>query len=421
MKPYDEMRILTYGLSEANKQELRERIPLLEGPSYAYFDFSGHDGWDSLKWYKALAVFCNPSPETRLVPYAPPYIVLRGVDQLRQLACPPADALVLLVEQNPSGLADFPHLEADLPKKINNRALAKTARILEKAQTPALLHLDGMLPIWVEETFAGGYVLLDFAAAGTGTKTEVLRITAQRFRDFAPDGAPFESLCRPSGTHSAKVAEETGITAAMLEDAPSLAAALQAFQEWNQENLPLVVWSAEETQAAFHGPHPQSEQLPPKTLVLDLSNLAARLYPAHFIKDAFTPHGIARLAGAAKADLQAMTKVTEMLLTGLSERYYTPFVYFGQLMDLYRPEALEALREAERIAAEEAAVAEEAAAAAEVAVAEETALAEHVPEETAVAEHVPEETALTETAPAEVAVVEESAPAEAVIIEETEE
>lgn len=349
MKPYDEMRILTYGLSEANEQELRERIPVLDGPSYAQFDFSGHDGWDSLKWYKALAIFCNPSPEVRLVPYAPPYIVLRGIDQLRQISCPPADALVVLVEKTPSAPADFPHLDADLPKKINNRALAKTARILEKAQIPALLHLDGMLPVWVEETFANGYVLFSFVAAGTGTKADVLKISAQRFRAFAPDGEPFETLCQPTGKLTAKIEEETGLSAAMLEKAPSFADALKAFQEWNADSLPLIVWSSEETADAFYGAeHPKSERLPAKTLVLDLSNLAARLYPSHFIKEGFTPHGISKLVRAQKADMSAMTKVTQMLLTGLSERYYAPFLYFGQLMDLYRPEALEALREAER-------------------------------------------------------------------------
>lgn len=350
------MRILTYGLSEASEQELRERIPVLDGPAYAQFDFSGHDGWDSLKWYKALAIFCNPSPEVRLVPYAPPYIVLRGIDQLRQIACPPADALVLLVQQGPAGDVDFPHLDADLPKKINNRALIKTARILEKAQTPALLHLDGMLPVWVEETFAGGYVLLDFAVAGSGAKTDVLRITAQRFRDFAPDGKPFETLCRPTAEVHAKTAEEAGITPDELAKAPSHAEALKELRAWADGNLPLVVWSAEEMADAFYGPEqPESEQLPGKTLVLDLGNLAARLYPAHFIREGFTPLGISKLVGAHKADLQAMTKLTQFLLSGLSSRYYTPFQYFGQLMDLYRPEALEAMREKERLEQEEAA------------------------------------------------------------------
>ncbi|MBD5561048.1 MAG: hypothetical protein HDQ87_12010 [Clostridia bacterium] len=352
MKPYDEMRILTYGLSEASEQELRERIPVLEGPSYASFDFSGHDGWDSLKWYKALAVFCNPSPEVRLVPYAPPYIVLRGIDQLRQIVCPPADALVLLVQPPGMPEADFPHLDADLPKKINNRALTKTARILEKAQTPALLHLDGMLPVWVEETFAGGCILMDFTVCGSGTKTDVLKITAQRLKDYAPDGPRFETLCQPSFPLTDKQADEAGLSEADLKAAPSLADALKKFAEWNDSDLPVVVWSSEETADAFLRPErPESEQLPPKTLILDLGNLSARLYPAHFIKEAFTPHGIARLAGANKADLDAMEKLTKMLLSGLSDRYYTSFTYFGQLMDLYRPEALEALRESQRTAA----------------------------------------------------------------------
>lgn len=344
MRPYDEMRILTYGLSEADQEQLRERIPVLFGPSYARFDFSGHDGWDKLKNYRALSVICNPAPKKRLVPYAPPYIVLRGIDELRRICCPPADALVLLIKEPEDRMALFPHLEADLQKKINNRPFARAARIYEKAQTPALMRLDGRLDREVSGTFADGYVLLDFVTSGTGAKTHVLRLSARRIRNWELDGHPFETLCRPAAPISERTAEETGIRPEDLESAPSVAAALQALKEWCPDRLPILVWSADETASAFFtDAHPEHERLPGDSLILDLGSLTARLFPAHFIKEAFTPLGISKLAGAQKGDLDAMAALAVLLLNGLSLRYHMAFDHFAQLLELYRPEALDAL------------------------------------------------------------------------------
>ena len=88
----------------------------------------------------------------------------------------------------------------------------------------------------ITTTYPGDYVVLDIETTGLGTKCDIIEIAAVRVRnDIITE--EFESFVKPSGSIPWNITQLTGITNAMVADAPPIEQVLGEFQEFAGDDV----------------------------------------------------------------------------------------------------------------------------------------------------------------------------------------
>lgn len=88
----------------------------------------------------------------------------------------------------------------------------------------------------ITTTYPSDYVVLDIETTGFGTKCDIIEIAAVRVRNNAITDE-FESFVKPSGSIPWNITQLTGITNAMVSNAPSIEQVLCEFKQFVGDDI----------------------------------------------------------------------------------------------------------------------------------------------------------------------------------------
>ena len=88
----------------------------------------------------------------------------------------------------------------------------------------------------ITTVYPGDYVVLDIETTGFGTKCDIIEIAAVRVRDNVITDE-FESFVKPSGSIPWNITKLTGITNAMVSNAPPIEQVLCEFKQFAGDDI----------------------------------------------------------------------------------------------------------------------------------------------------------------------------------------
>lgn len=226
------------------------------------------------------------------------------------------DSPIFLVTQDAGDLLAFPTLRVSLTAR-RDRIRSKVMKQLRETGIDPFFAFDydTIMPIFV---LNDGFVVLDI---DTNTydraPREVIRISAIWVADFKCLDC-FETLVHTDLPVSPDVTEETGITAEMLSNAPSLLEALKMLDGWHDPDV-LVAYNWEWFYPLFTQVKEQyGYAFDADRIELDLRTLLLRLFPAYFSRTwVEIDSAIRMIPGGVRPNSSYCEKLAQMLVYSL--------------------------------------------------------------------------------------------------------